>query len=502
MKLKNLLPALQKKELTGDANKEISSIVMHSQNAGAESLFVAVCGLNADGHDFLEDAYRAGARAFVTQKSFKRPGATNIIVPDSAAALSALAAAFYCQPSEQLKLIGVTGTNGKTTTAFIVESILKEAGIPVGLLSTIQYRYNSLARPAERTTPTQIELQEILREMADAGTRCVVMEVSSHGLNQRRVESCHFDVAVFTNLSPEHMDYHGTMDEYSRSKERFFTEVLEKSSKQKKVAVINKDDPTGRRLLQRTPSQTISFGLESGDVHAGNIELSLDGIKADITTKNDCFPITSQLIGTFNLYNILAAIAATLFLGIPLEIIRAGIAKATGVPGRMERIENERGILVFVDYAHTGDALENALASLKKLGAEQIITVFGCGGDRDRQKRPVMGRVAAAYSSVVILTSDNPRSEEPQEIIKEIEKGILEKGFSKVEHNADRPGPGKAYFVFKDRRAAIQKGISIARRGSVVLVAGKGHETYQQKGSQKVHFDDREEARQALKMCA
>jgi UDP-N-acetylmuramoyl-L-alanyl-D-glutamate--2,6-diaminopimelate ligase len=502
MKLKNLLHTLNKKEFYGDENIEISSIVIHSKSAYRKSLFVAIHGLKADGHDFLEDAYSKGARAFVTQKPFKRPGAANIIVPDSRAALALLAAEFYNQPSKSLKLIGITGTNGKTTTAFLVESILKEAGSPVGLLSTIEYRFESHTRFAECTTPDQTDLQRLFREMVDAGTRYVVMEVSSHGLKQRRVENCHFDVGVFTNLTPEHLDYHGTMDDYYLSKERFFTEILKKSSKKNKAAVINQDDPAGSLLMKKIKCQTISFGLKKGDIQARNIQLSLTGTKTDIITKNKNFPVTSKLIGTFNLYNILAAIATSMFLKIPTAVIKTGIEKAPGIPGRMERIENDKEILIFVDYAHTGDALENVLKTLKKVGAGKIITVFGCGGDRDREKRPAMGRIAASYSKTVILTSDNPRTEEPEQIINEIEKGVLEKGFSKAENGSALRSREKVYFVFKDRRAAIQNGISLAKPSDVVLIAGKGHETYQQRGDEKIHFDDREEARRALKMCA
>ncbi len=498
MKLSRLLNALGEVQFSGDEEMDISSIEIHSKKTGPNSLFIAIPGLKSDGHDFLEKAYNAGVRAFVTQKPFKRPGAATIIVPDSRTAVSELAAEFYCHPTKTMTLIGITGTNGKTTTAFLLESILNEAGHSPGILSTIEYRYKSHKQKAENTTPDPVTLQKIFREMADADTKYAVMEVSSHGLNQHRVENCHFNTAIFTNLTPEHLDYHGTMDEYYLSKERFFTEILRKSSKKNRAAVINLDDPMGRLLLERIPCKTISYGLKNGDVHAENTLFSASGIQADIVTKDQTFSIKSLLTGTFNLYNILAAIAASMHLNISTKKIIQGIEKTTGIPGRMERIENNKEIFIFVDYAHTGDALENVLKTLKKVSARKILTVFGCGGDRDQGKRPVMGRVAADYSSVVILTSDNPRSEDPGKIIREIEKGVVERGFTKAENNSDTHNTGQRYFVIKDRRTAIQKAISLAQPGDVVLIAGKGHETYQQTGDGIIHFDDREEVRRAL----
>lgn len=502
MKLKDLLPGLHKKKLLGDENMEISSMSIHTKNTGQGSLFIAIPGLKADGHDFLEDAYRSGTRAFVTQKPFKKPGVANIIVPDCRAALPALAAEFFGHPSRYLKLIGITGTNGKTTTAFLIESVLREAGYTVGLLSTIAYRFKSHSLNAERTTPDPISLQRFMREMVDDGVKYAVMEVSSHGLKQKRVENSHFDVAVFTNLSPEHLDYHTTMEDYYQSKERFFTEILVKSSKKNVAAVINQDDLMGRLLTKRTKDYIISYGLKNGDILATNIQLSLDGIKAEIMTENENFPITSQLIGIFNLYNILAAIASCMFFKIPTEIIQAGIKKTSNVPGRMECIGNDKGILIFVDYAHTADALKNVLRTLKQEGAGNIFTVFGCGGDRDYEKRPLMGKVAADYSTAVILTSDNPRSEEPEKIIKEIEKGVIEKGLAKAKHGSALQGREKVYYVCQDRKVAIQQGVSLAQTGDIVVIAGKGHETYQEIGEKKIHFDDREEVRQALQKCS
>jgi len=502
MKIRNLLQALDQKEFFGSGDEEISSITAHSGSAAAGSLFVAVPGAKADGHDFLESAYRSGARAFVTSKPFEKTGASTIVVPDCREALAALAAAFHSHPSQKIGLIGITGTNGKTTTAFLLESVLKQAGLSTGVLSTIEYRFASCRQAADRTTPDPTVTQNILRQMVDAGTDYAVMEISSHGLKQKRVNGCHFNIGIFTNLTPEHLDYHKTMNDYFETKELLFSEVLAASSKKRIAAVVNRDDPRHDRLVRRINYQTIGFGINSGDVRADNISLSLEGISADVVAGQTRFSITSPLLGAFNLYNILAAAAAALFLKIPPGTISAGIAGTAAVPGRMERIENTRGLLIFVDYAHTGDALENVLKTLTAAGASRIITVFGCGGDRDREKRPVMGAIAARHSTVVILTSDNPRGERPEQIISEIEQGVRAGGLRRVPENHLTADGAGVYTVCPDRQSAIRSSITLARAGDVVLIAGKGHETFQQTGTEILHFDDREEVRKALQMGA
>jgi len=498
MNFKNLTDVPGVQEVYGDDSINVSTIATHSAQASPNSLFVALPGTTTDGHAFLPDAYRAGARAFVTQKPFRMPGVANLVVADTRAALAALAARFYDYPSERLRLIGITGTNGKTTTAFLTESILCAAGFQTGLISTIAYRYGSGCRAADRTTPDQLRLQSLFRDMADAGTQYVVMEVSSHGLQQRRVDGCSFDVAVFTNLTPEHLDYHGTMDEYFKAKERFFTEVLPASKKQRTIAIVNRDDPYGAALLSRVKTPALTYGMSEADVHVEHAQISLQGIRAEIATPQALVSIQSPLIGRFNLMNILAAVAVATACGIPPDAIPQGIARLTGVPGRMERIENTKGLSVFVDYAHTGDALEQVLATLTQAGAQRIITVFGCGGDRDRAKRPVMGSVAARYSAVVILTSDNPRSEDPEAIISEIEPGVLQQGYTRTTAKRLTPESSRCYALVPDRRAAIRTALASARAGDVVLIAGKGHETYQEVRGIRTHFDDRDVAREAL----
>ena len=504
MKLGHLLTVLDEKEFRGDEQDDIVSIVSHSACVREKSLFVAIPGSRVDGHNFLEAAYQAGARAFVTQRPFLKPDASTIVVPDARHALALLAAEFFGQPTRAATLIGITGTNGKTTTTYLIERILQHAGHQVGVLGTVEYRYGSRREAAGQTTPEPMALQKVLRDMLDGGARHMVMEVSSQGLDQRRVDGCQFDAGVFTNLSPEHLDYHETLDNYYLSKERFFTQVLASSAKKKVRAIINQDDPMGKCLLGKIRVPHLSFGIAGGDIRAQHVSLSPAGISAELCLHREgSIAIRSPLLGTFNLYNILAAAAAALALDIPVAAIRSGIAAVDLIPGRMERIENRSGILILVDYAHTGDALESALKTLKDIAARKIITVFGCGGDRDREKRPVMGRVAAHYSDIVVITSDNPRSEPPERIIEEIEAGVREAGVSRApDRHAARNSDTKTYVVYPDRAQAIHEALSLAVPGDSVLIAGKGHETTQQIGAQKFSFDDREVARCALQQLS
>jgi UDP-N-acetylmuramoyl-L-alanyl-D-glutamate--2,6-diaminopimelate ligase len=339
--------------------------------------------------------------------------------------------------------------------------------------------------------------------MIDGGTRHMVMEVSSQGLDQRRVDGCQFDVGVFTNLSPEHLDYHETLDNYYLSKERFFTQVLTSSAKKKVQAIINQDDPMGKRLLGKIRVPHLSFGMADGDIHAQQVSLSTAGISADLCMPGATLAIRSPLLGAFNLYNILAAAAAAHALDIPAAAIRSGIEAVDLIPGRMERIQNRKGILIVVDYAHTADALENALQTLKDIAQRKIITVFGCGGDRDREKRPVMGRVAARYSDTVVITSDNPRSEPAGSIIEEIEAGVRAAGLCKApDRHTARRSSAKTYLVYPDPAQAIHEALALAEAEDTVLIAWKGHERTQQIGAHKNFFDDREVARHLLQQLS
>jgi UDP-N-acetylmuramoyl-L-alanyl-D-glutamate--2,6-diaminopimelate ligase len=484
----------------GNPAGDIAFITADSRRAAPGCLFVAVRGAQADGHVFLDDAYQRGARTFVTEKPYQRDDAFSLTVPDARAALAELASAYYNEPTRRMKLIGITGTNGKTTTAHIIEKILGADEKNVGMIGTITYRYPGFTRTAQRTTPDALELQELFDSMASSAVEWAVMEVSSHGLDQRRIDGCHFDAAIFTNLTPEHLDYHRDMESYFKAKLRLFNAVLPGSAKQA-VAVINADDPAGQRIAVECPVPVVTYGLHDGDVRAVDAVCSLEGIRATLVKGLESFAINSRLVGIFNLYNILAAAAACSALGIGIAAIQKGISLADGVPGRMERIENERGILVFVDYAHTADALTQVLMTLRAAGAHTIFTVFGCGGNRDRAKRPDMGRAAASLSTSVIVTSDNPRNEAPESIIDEIEPGLLAEGFVRVDVPDECRTQGR-YCVMSDRRQAIRQAIRLAGSGDVVLIAGKGHETTQQFAHVQSFFDDREEAREALKLCA
>jgi len=495
-----LTDVLKNASSCGSPAGDIAFITADSRRAAPGCLFIALRGTQADGHHFLDDAYRRGARAFVTETPYHRDDAFSLTVPDARAALAVLGSAYYNEPTKRLKLIGVTGTNGKTTTAHIIETILGAAEKNVGMLGTITYRYPGYSRPAQRTTPDALELQELFDSMERSDVGWAVMEVSSHGLDQQRVDGCHFDAAIFTNLTPEHLDYHRDMESYFKAKQRLFNAVLPRSAKHA-FAVINADDPAGQRIAADCPVDVLTYGLHAGDVCARDAVCSLEGIQATIVKGQQGFEINSRLVGVFNLYNILAAVAACSALGIGVEAIQNGIRLARGVPGRMECIENERGIMVFVDYAHTADALTQVLTTLKAAGARTIITVFGCGGDRDRGKRPEMGRAAASLSTTVIVTSDNPRSEEPGSIIAEIEPGLQAQGFAKSTTVDECRASQGLYCVIPDRRKAIIQAIQQAGSGDVVLIAGKGHETTQQFADGQCHFDDREEARQALELC-
>jgi UDP-N-acetylmuramoyl-L-alanyl-D-glutamate--2,6-diaminopimelate ligase len=423
-------------------------------------------------------------------------------VADARLAMSLMAALFYANPTDSLPLIGITGTNGKTTTSYIIEAILEEAGIPAALLGTVAYRFREHAFPALHTTPESVELQKRLREMCDLGAKGVVMEVSSHALEQRRVDGCRFDVGVFTNLTRDHLDYHRNMESYLASKKRFFTELLAADAvKPRRLAAINIDDPYGRQIAADAACPVLTYGLDAGSqVTARDVRFSVAGITGLLVTPRGEMPFRSRLPGRFNLYNILAAASAGVAFDLPLAAISQGIERHKKVPGRLEMVENDRETALFVDYAHTGDALENVLRTLDELATARIITVFGCGGDRDRGTRPVMGEVAANYSDLTIVTSDNPRSEPPDAIMAEIRSGILPLGIKEcIKEELAGGFTEKGFVLIESRREAIRLAVRLAGPGDIILLAGKGHEDYQIIGTERLHFDDREEASAALK---
>jgi UDP-N-acetylmuramoyl-L-alanyl-D-glutamate--2,6-diaminopimelate ligase len=483
--LAKLIRSLDVIESRGTMELDITDISYHSHRVTEGTLFVAIPGAQHDGRHFIEESMRQGARAVIVQEV--PPSSVDIpwvVVKDARKALAQISAEFFSHPSREITLVGITGTNGKTTTSYLIESIIRAAGKDVGVIGTINYRVRGKERPAPTTTPQSYDLQQLLREMITEGVQYVVMEVSSHALDQERVRGCHFDVGVFTNITPEHLDYHEDMDGYFAAKKRFFNEILSESEKEP-WAVINLDDPLLRDLQKKLPPlRGMTYGLDQGEVKSVHREISLQGIEATLSSPLGPLEIKTPLIGEYNLYNIMAATGVGIALGIPPDAITRGIKDLPLVPGRMERV-GDGSPWVLVDYAHTPDALEKAIAEVRRLASGRVFVVFGCGGDRDKTKRAPMGRIGVQGSDLAIITSDNPRTEDPLTIIKDIEKG------------AKQVSPSR-YLVIPDRREAIKKAIALAAPADCVLITGKGHETYQIIGEQRLSFDDREEARQAL----
>jgi UDP-N-acetylmuramoyl-L-alanyl-D-glutamate--2,6-diaminopimelate ligase len=483
MKLKDLLKDIPALRVNGNGGADILGLACSSQQVQQGYLFVALRGEKKDGNDFIEDALRRGAKAVLSEKP-KPPNlkVTWIEVPDAREALAYAAANFYGHPSMQMKLVGITGTKGKTTLTYILESIFKQAGYPTGVIGTINYRWSDKVFPAGRTTPEAPEIQRMMSEMLTQGITHCLIEVSSHALDLKRVWGLRFDIAVFTNLSAEHLDYHETMEDYFEAKRK----LLFLNTK-KKAAVVNLDDPWGKKLITELPLTTVTYGLEpAAIVHGQNYRLTESGIKAEVDFPGGQIKVCSPLLGKHNLYNILAAIATSLALNIPVPAIKEGITALRGIPGRLEKIKNSLGLPVFVDYAHTDNALSNLLETVRELKPSRILLVFGAGGDRDRSKRARMGGVAAKLADWTYLTSDNPRSEDPLAIIADIEKGFLLEG-------------SKNYQIVPDRKSAIEQALASAKKGDYVLVAGKGHENYQIFKDRTIAFDDAEVIRSFLK---
>ncbi len=499
MKLDKLIERVGTVKVTGDTAIEIGGIFYDSREVIPGGLFFAVRGLKTDGHNFIDDAVAKGAAAVVVEEDIEIPGVTTVRVPDSRAAMGTFAASFYDHPSMDLKLIGVTGTNGKTTVCYITEEIIRAANKSPGVIGTIDYRYLRKSIVPPHTTPEAADLLKLMREMVESGVTHVAMEVSSHALDLNRVDPCMFDAVVFTNLTQDHLDYHGTMEEYFESKARFFTELINRDKKT--VSVINVDDPWGKKLVSRIDGKVVTFGLDRGaDIYPAAFESDTGGVWGKIVTPGGSFDFRSNLLGRHNIYNILSAVGAALGAGIEMEAVRRGINGKITVPGRLEAVDRGQDFLVLVDYAHTDDALKNVLSTLKPLTEGRLITLFGCGGDRDKNKRPKMAAAAARLSDRVIVTSDNPRTEEPDKIIEDILEGFEGAEIEKVEPAPGSfEGKGRAYTVIPDRRDAIAFAVSEAKKGDIVLVAGKGHEDYQIIGTKKYPFDDRIEAEKGLK---
>ena len=488
MRLPPLMKEIETLGITGDPDGEVRSICYHSRQCEKDSLFVAIPGLKKDGHEFIDDALARGARFIIHERDFAPPaGVTAIRVRDSRRVLGRLGKNFFGHPSASLRLIAVVGTNGKTTITYMLESILRAAGHPVGVLGTVDYRYGEKRFPAPNTTPESFEMQRILREMADHGVTHVVAEVSSHAIALRRVDDCAFDLGIFTNLTQDHLDYHRTMENYFQAKSRFFTEVLPGGGKDlPRRMILNGDDPWGRRIIRQVAGGRLTYGLDNPcDVTAAPFTLSLGGIEAKLRLEGEALDIASPLMGRFNLYNILASFAVALALNIPPMTIRDGLTALAQVPGRFEKVANTLGFQVYVDFAHTENSLRSILETARDLKPARLLVVFGAGGDRDKLKRPRMGETAGELADWVFLTSDNPRSEDPLDILRDIEKGVLKTG-------------AKSYTLLPDRREAIAKALAMARKGDLILIAGKGHETYQEIKGQTHHFSDVETAREIL----
>lgn len=476
-------------ERPSDGREPVTAITDDSRAVRPGSLFVAVKGDQVDGHHYIAAAVKAGASALVIQQPLAGLAVPSLRVADSRKALGLLGSRFYGEPSSRLRMIGVTGTNGKTTTTYICKALLEALGRQVGLIGTVAYQIGGETIPASHTTPGALELQQLLAKMVDGGCDVAVMEVSSHALAQDRTTGCEYDVAVFSNLTQDHLDFHRTMEEYFQAKLRLFT-GLTGTAKPNKRALVNSDDPSGLRIKALCPAPVWTYGLKGrADLQAEHVRLSLGGTTFTAVTPAGSFPIDSHLVGEHNVYNLLAAIGVALHEGATPDQIRQAVATVTNVPGRFERVMAGQPFTVVVDYAHTEDALVRVLGAAQALKAGRIITVFGCGGDRDRGKRPKMGRAAVQYSDVVILTSDNPRTEDPLAILQEVEVGVLE---------ALRQRPGVQYRKVADRKEAIGAAVRQAKPGDMVLIAGKGHEDYQIIGTNKFHFDDREVAREVI----
>ncbi|MBI3185525.1 MAG: UDP-N-acetylmuramoyl-L-alanyl-D-glutamate--2,6-diaminopimelate ligase [Myxococcales bacterium] len=493
MKLGELLAGCGAEPVGGKG--DVTGVTADSRQVKAGDLFVAVPGTAADGIQFIGEAVNRGAVAVMAEKEVRAPVPV-FRVASARKALALVAANFYRRPAGELKLLGITGTNGKTTTAFLLESICASGGASVGLVGTIEYRFAGKSFPASHTTPDPLELHRMFREMVDEGVDTVVMEVSSHALAQERVHGLTFSAAALLNLSRDHLDYHRDLEEYFQAKRKLFAEYLSPGG----VAVVNGDDTYANRVYNELRNQrriAWKFSrLGSGEISAVGVELGTSGIKATLKTPAGDIPVKSALVGQHNLENILAAAGMALSAGYSRRDVQEGIERVRRVPGRMEHIEG-KGIVALVDYAHTDDALRRSLESVRALTKGRVIVVFGCGGDRDQGKRPLMGEAAGQGADLPVVTSDNPRSEDPDEIIAQILPGLEKAGLRRMSAGKARSGE-KGYLVEPDRSQAIRLAVGLAKPGDVVLIAGKGHEAYQQVDDERHPFDDREEARKAL----
>lgn len=472
MILSNMIKSIKVLSTEGPLDIEIGAIYYDSRHVTPRSLFFCIEGYKSDGHDFAKTAVDNGAIAVVLEKDILLPeGVCKIFVQDTRKAMGLMAAAFYGNPTSEMIMFGVTGTNGKTTTTYLIKSILEQAGKKVGLIGTITNIIGQRKIPTERTTPESPDLQRLFHDMANEGVEAVVMEVSSHSLALDRVVGCVYETGVFTNLTQDHLDFHGTLENYRETKARLF--------KQSRIAVINVDDESGRTILNELEGKAFTYGIQKpADIYARDLEITVKGVSFNLHILGGKISINLNIPGIFSVYNALAAASACYATGISMEDIKRGLESIRGVPGRFELLDTGTEYSVILDYAHTPDGLENILKTARGLTGGRIVTLFGCGGDRDALKRPIMGEIAGKYSDLCIVTSDNPRSEEPMSIIKEIIPGV---------ERTSCP-----FHVIKNRREAIEYVLKHSKNDDVIILAGKGHETYQIIKGQTFHFDEKE----------
>jgi UDP-N-acetylmuramoyl-L-alanyl-D-glutamate--2,6-diaminopimelate ligase len=484
MKLDKVIKDFTDFKIYGSQNIEINKLTYDSRVIKSGDIFFAQKGLKTDGHLFIKNAIEAGSKCIVLEnneylsnETCDNSGLTKIEVEDSSKALALAANAYYDYPTKNMKMIGITGTNGKTTTSYLVKSILEEAGEKTGLIGTVNYLIGNNSFPAEKTTPESVTLFDFFNSMKKENVNSIIMEVSSHSLALNRVYGLKYDIAAFTNLTQDHLDFHINLNDYFKAKKILFDINLKKEG----IAIFNSDDSYGEKISKNFEGKKISYGLLKGDVCGSIKNLSFNGIDLEIKYNNISQIIKSPLVGRFNAYNLLTAASIAFGLGIEWEVIIRGLEKISNVSGRFHKMQSKKGYFAIVDYSHTPDSLYNALTTIREVLKQQkngkVITVFGCGGDRDKTKRPLMGKIAADLSDSVIITNDNPRSENPRSIIEGIIDGIDDMGTLEI---------------IEDRKAAIEFALENAGSGDIILIAGKGHENYQEIKGLKHHFDDSE----------
>lgn len=488
MNLSELIKDVSIRKIDGNDQVDIKGITYDSRRVRPGFLFVAIEGLRVDGHDYISKAVEAGASAVVVQKNIDvLAEVTRLQVENSRVALAQISAVFYKVPALKMKMIGVTGTNGKTTTTNLISAIYRSSGYKVGLVGTIANYIGDRRLDVSHTTPESTDLQQLLSDMVEENVDVAVLEVSSHALSLERVTGCEFDVAVFTNLTQDHLDFHRDMDDYLASKIKLFKSISPGIKKGLKYVVLNNDDPYAERIKAEVKVPIITYGVYGeADVRALNIEVKAGGCSFIIKGKSWTVDLNMKITGLFNVYNTLAAFAVGLAAGFNPDGIANAMQSMKSVPGRFELVDCGQDFTVVVDYAHTPDGLENILKTARSITSRRLITVFGCGGDRDRKKRPIMGEISGSYSDFSIITSDNPRTEDPLKIIADVQEGV-----KKIIDSG-------RYTIMPDRRKAIKSALLMAEKGDLVVIAGKGHEDYQIIGQQKFHFDDREEAIKVL----